>query len=316
MRTRIVKHEMLNNYHEQEVFTSLQQKQMILDKRKTLSRAVSYSYQGAWIKKLDDELQFKSLINPNKLKQDYDDKIVSVGYEYNIKTGDVFEWIGTGTYWLIYLQDITELAYFRGQIRRCRYDIQWQDENGLHHTKAAVRGPVETRIDYIQKHEISIDNPNYSLHILIPDNEENRKFFKRYTKFYLQGDDVCWRIEAIDSYSTPGIITVDAVEHYSNDHEDDIENGLVGALIEENKDPNPKKSEDIIGNVFIKPKTTQTYQFIGDYTAKQWIYDKKLPLRVYEEGKKITLKWTSSYSGQFDLTYGPITKTIVVESLF
>ena len=35
-----------------------------------------------------------------------------------------------------------------------------------------------------------------------------------------------------------------------------------------------------------------------------------------EEGKKITLKWTSSYSGQFDLTYGPITKTIVVESLF
>ena len=153
MRTRIVKHEMLNNYHEQEVFTSLQQKQMILDKRKTLSRAVNYSYQGAWIKKLDDELQFKSLINPNKLKQDYDDKIVSVGYEYNIKTGDIFEWIGTGTYWLIYLQDITELAYFRGQIRRCRYDIQWQDENGLHHTKAAVRGPVETRIDYIQKHE-------------------------------------------------------------------------------------------------------------------------------------------------------------------
>jgi hypothetical protein len=41
---------------------------MILDKRKTLSRAVNYSYQGAWIKKLDDELQFKSLINPNKLK--------------------------------------------------------------------------------------------------------------------------------------------------------------------------------------------------------------------------------------------------------
>ena len=314
MRTRLVKPEMLNNYHKPEVFTSLQQERMIIDKRKTLSRAVNYSYQGAWIKKMDDELKFKALINPDKLKQDYDDKILSVGYEYGFQPGDIFEWIGTNTYWIIYLQDITELAYFRGEIRRCRYDIQWQDENGLHHTKAAVRGPVETRIDYIQKHEISIDNPNYSLHIFVPYNEENKKFFQRYAKFYLQNDDVCWRVEAVDSYSTPGLITIDAVEWYANDHEDDIENGLVGALIEEPENPN--KDNDIIGDVFIKPKTTHTYEFIGDYEAVKWIYDKKLPLRIKEDGKKITLIWTSPYSGQFDLIYGPITKTIVVESLF
>jgi hypothetical protein len=43
------------------------------------------------------------LINPNKLKQDYDDKIVSVGFEHGFTTGDVFEWRGTGTHWLIYL---------------------------------------------------------------------------------------------------------------------------------------------------------------------------------------------------------------------
>lgn len=315
MRSRIVKHEMLNNYKEVDSFTSLQQQRMIIDKRKTLSRVVNYSYQGAQIKKLDDELQFKALINPNKLKQDYDDKIISVGYEYNFQPGDIFEWVGTNTYWIIYLQDITELAYFRGDIRRCRYDIQWQDENGLHHTKAAVRGPVETRIDYIQKHEISIDNPNYSLHLLVPYNEENKKFFQRYTKFYLQNDDVCWRIEATDAYSTPGIITVDAVEYYSNDHQDNINDGLVGALIKEPENPN-KKDEDIIGEVFIKPKKTYTYEFIGEYEAQRWVYDKNLPLRICENGKKITIKWTSSYSGQFDLTYGPITKTIVVESLF
>lgn len=315
MRTRIVKQEMLNNYQELETFTSLQQQRMVMDKRKTLSRAINYSYQGAWIKKLDDELQFKGLINPDKLKQDYDDKIISAGYEYGLKPGDVFEWLGTNSYWIIYLQDMTELAYFRGEIRRCRYDIQWKDENGLHHTKAAIRGPVETRIDYIQKHEISIDNPNYSLHIIIPNNEENKRFFKRYAKFYLQNDDVCWRIEAVDSYSTPGIITVDAVEYYANDHQDDIENGLVGALIEEPKDMN-EKNIDILGDVFIKPKTTHIYEFVGDYTATGWFYDKKLPIKVFEDGKKITIRWTSSYSGQFELTYGPITKTIVVESLF
>jgi len=43
------------------------------------------------------------LINPDKLKQDYDDKIVSVGFEAGFKSGDVFEWVGTNSYWLIYL---------------------------------------------------------------------------------------------------------------------------------------------------------------------------------------------------------------------
>jgi hypothetical protein len=47
----------------------------------------------------------------------------------------------------------------------------------LHKTKAALRGPVETKINFIQKHEISIDDPNYSLNLLIPYTEENKEFF-------------------------------------------------------------------------------------------------------------------------------------------
>jgi hypothetical protein len=30
-------------------------------------------------------------MNPNKLTQNYDDKVLSVGYEYKYKPGDVFE---------------------------------------------------------------------------------------------------------------------------------------------------------------------------------------------------------------------------------
>jgi hypothetical protein len=47
---------------------------------------------------------------------------------------------------------MTELAYFRGDIRKCSYEIAWEDENGKHSTYAAIRGPVETKINYIQKH--------------------------------------------------------------------------------------------------------------------------------------------------------------------
>ena len=106
-----------------------QQERMIYDKRKALDRALLYSYQGANILKVResskeflDQVPVRALINPNKLKQDYDDKIISVSYEANFKPGDIFEWLGTGTHWIIYLQDLTELAYFRGDIRRCRYE--------------------------------------------------------------------------------------------------------------------------------------------------------------------------------------------------
>ena len=46
---------------------------------------------------------FKAMINPDKNKMDYDDKIVSVHFEDGYQVGDVFEWMGTNTYWLIYL---------------------------------------------------------------------------------------------------------------------------------------------------------------------------------------------------------------------
>ena len=128
-----------------------QQERMIQDKRRSLDRAVWYSYQAAEVvrNEAEDRKPVRALINPNKLKQDYDDKIISVGFEYNFKCGDVFEWIGTDTYWIVYLQDLTELAYFRGDIRKCSHEIAWEDEDGLHKTYAAIRGPVETKINFI-----------------------------------------------------------------------------------------------------------------------------------------------------------------------
>lgn len=103
---------------------------MIKDKRKTLDKVVLYSYQGAKVRKLDSTESVRALINPNKVKQDYDDKVISIGYEYDFKPGTVFDWENTNTKWLIYLQDLTELAYFRGDIRKCNYQIAWKDEQG------------------------------------------------------------------------------------------------------------------------------------------------------------------------------------------
>ena len=302
-----------------------QQERMIKDKRRSLDHALWFSYQGVNIKKVNSKLQepIRALINPNKLKQDYDDKILSVGFEYNFKCGDVFEWIGTNTHWLIYLQDLTELAYFRGDIRKCSYEIAWEDEEGMHSTYAALRGPVETRINYIQKHQVSVDIPNHSLNILMPHNEATLRYFKRYSKFYLQNETgmekICWRVEAIDWLSTPGILEIAAVEYYANTIEDDIDNGIVGGLVVTKPNPNDEETEaTIIGETFIKPKKTYEYYFNGA-AYQDWIIDKNYPVEIVIdelEPRRISLKWDSSYCGQFELNYGTYTKIIVVESLF
>lgn len=304
-----------------------QQSRMIIDKRKTLDRVIKYSYQGAFIQRIGEKTKpAPALINPNKLKQDYDDKILSIGFEYDFQPGDIFEWCQTGTYWLIYLQDLTELAYFRGDIRKCSHQIVWIDEqNEEHKTYAAIRGPVETKINYIQKHTISLDEPNYSLNILMPLTDESLNYFKRYNKFYLQNDNkkVCWRVEAVDWISTPGILEITAVEYYANKSEDDIENGLVGALIAKKIDPNEGDLTQIIsGETFIKPKKEYSYICNKIIPDGKWSFDKNYPIEIVNitrnaKGKSvITIKWNSSYTGQFELSFGQFKKTIVVESLF
>ena len=291
-----------------------QQDRMIKDKRRSLDKALLYSYQGANVQALESENVARALINPNKLKQDYDDKIISIGFEYNFQPGTIFEWKNTNTKWLVYLQDLTELAYFRGDIRKCSYEIELEDGSK---TYAAIRGPVETKIDYIQKHGISVDNPNHSLNILLPKNESTLKYFKRYNKFYLKEDtSICWRVEATDTISMPGIIEINAVEYYINKFEDNQDEGIVGGLIEKVEDPNPAIGE-IQGETFIKPKREYTYTCSA--SGFEWSYDSKLPIQmeVLEgETPTVKIKWASSYSGQFDLYYGEFKKTIVVESLF
>ena len=316
-----------------------QQERMVLDKRKALDHATKYSYQAARIRKVQDrEDSFidpeknsplaRALINPNKLKFDYDEKIVSVGFEHGFKSGDIFEWARTNSYWIIILQDLDEIAYFKGEIRRCSYQIKWVDEDGEEHsTFCAVRGPVETKITEYNRHNIAFNDPNYSLDIYMPKNEYTMNRFKRYDKFYLTGADdpdrkICWRVEATDSISTPGILEVVAVEYFSNITEDDVEAGLVGTLIEEVPDPNPSTEHAVIfiaGETFIRPSKEYIYT-LGIPSQQQWSVDKKYPVKlepfVDEQGNTcVKVKWTSSYSGEFELKIGNYRKTIVVESL-
>ena len=319
-----------------------QQERMVRDKRKSLDKATLYSYQAARIRKAQDKdlrrfegnQEVRALINPDKNKFDYDNKIVSVGFEYGFEPGDVFEWARTNSYWIITLQDLDEIAYFRGEIRRCDYQINWLDEDGNEQsTYAYIRGPVETKINYIQKHSISVDEPNYSLHVFVPRTEKTMKQFRRYSKFYLKDADspdnnICWRVEATDSISTKGILEITAVEYYANETEDDVESGLVKAFVQKNAEPEIDPKNDIIGPTFIKPKIEYEYFVEAKNTKGDWFIDgPKVPVELTKFTTSrgipgVKVKWTRSQSGQFTLWFGDkghyknFSKTIVVESLF
>jgi hypothetical protein len=106
-------------------------------------------------------------------------------------------------------------------------------------------------------------------------------------------------VEATDWISMPGILEVVAVEYFSNEDEDDIEAGIVGGLIEEVENPNEGTCDKILGETFIKVKSSYDYEFNGTLNAI-WSVEKDCPVVLTVDPnnrKKISLKWKEAYSG-------------------
>lgn len=310
-----------------------QEDRMIKDKWRTLLRTLKYSYQACDIALAQAQQEVlvegaepeypivRALINPDKNKQDYDDKILSVDYINGFNPGDVFEWKNTETHWIIYLQQLTEDAYFRGEIRRCRYKIKFKDEDGnVCYTYAAIRGPVETQIESIQKNQERIDKPNLSLNILLPRNEVTVKAFDRYKEFILDGR--CWKVKAVDPISMTvdrqGVLEVNAQEDYINEVTDDEINEIKDGLIVEPDEPTP--NSEINGETFIKPAIPEIYSV--DVDGGTWcIRENNVPVDIEPiDNKSVQVTWKKMTSGQFTLVWNngsdTYEKVIVVESLF
>ena len=151
----------------------------------------------------------------------------------------------------------------------------------------------------------------------MPKNLETLTYFKRYSKFYLSGadevtDTICWRVEATDSVSMPGVLEITAMEYYANESKDS--DGIVNALVESPIKPENEQSL-IKGKSPIKPKISYLYEYVGNQEG-QWHIESQSPVDAIIKGKTIEVSWPKSYSGEFTLSFGDSVKQIVVESLF
>ena len=298
-----------------------QHNRMVIDRRRGMHRALLYSYQAAWVKKdsEEEETQYvRALMNPDKVKFDYDEKIISVDWEHGFKPGDTFEWgKGTNSHWIILKPEDTELAYLRANCRRCKYlvavDPETHDEFGQW---AAIRGPVETKLNTIQKAGIVANVPNLTLDIYMADTERNRRTFERYKRFEYDGR--YWQVQAPDFISTPGVFEIQAEEDY------ECHNDEMFLRADEFEELVPDDVNEIIGDRQIKPLEPHLYSYKFKEPLAEWYVtlpaeknkeiDDVLDYKIF--GNKMRVTWTAMRGGQFILHYGDTERTITVESLF
>ena len=304
-----------------------QEGRMIKSKYKTLQKALYYSYQAEDIKKINEDIEYRALINPDKNGEDYDDKIISIDYKAKLQPGDIIQWINTNTYWLVFLPELTENAYFRAAIRRCKYQLSWIDmDKKIGYRKitsyAYIRGPVETTIKTVTKNNIVKDIGNYSLEIYIPLNEDSIKHFKRYKRFAFNGKT--WQVQAVDDITISGILKIIALEDYENILLDDLQNEKVtdGFYIKPIIEGDDQK-DIIIGNDTIKPLVEYKYTISEQLSSNgKWEVSNDKVSVVNKDNNSIIVKWTDLKSGNFILKYidnegsTQYQRIIIVESLF
>lgn len=285
-----------------------QQTRMIEDKLKSLKKALLYSYQAATAI-LADGRQFRCLINPDKLKNDYDNKIISIPFEdiclnkdrvgktsegieeIGLKAGDVFTWAETESDWIVYLQRLEETAYFRAEIRRCQYEVQINENN----YKVYACGPSESRVDWRKIKETLHNEINYTLEMYITKNEETEEYLHRFSKIKLNGKP--WDVEAVDNMSVEGIIIVALREDYSNTIEEAVEKEK-----EENK-PEPIIEEIYIdGETLVYPYEEITYSIVGAQGGIWSVNNPKVKITNQNEDT-VNLYIDSGRSGNFVLIY-------------
>lgn len=241
--------------------------------------------------------EFHCLINPDKLKEDYDNQILSIPFEDiqvnkaltpTLKCGDVFYWPEMDSYWIIYLQHLSERAYFRADIRKCKKEVVIN--NNVY--KVYWRGPVETTIPFNQKGGIETNDMNYSAIMFITKNEETLDYFHRFSQIKVDGK--MWRVSAKNEESGEGIIEIALDEYFNN------------TILEEEQKwekENPKEPvvSEIAGTQEVYPY--ETYEYQTELSGGEWKISNSKAKIIQSAENSVTVEIVTGKSGEFNLMY-------------
>lgn len=296
---------------------------------------------------------FRCLINHDKLKVDYEDKIISIPFEENsveidptvdnndlletdFHNGTVFKWVHGNkeewtpdTYWIVYMQYSEETAYFRAEIRKADQEIEIIviDEDGNESTKVYrgwMTGPNETNAMWNTKHGIVWNDLNYTKQLYITKDEDTAVFFERFDRVIINGQP--WEIQAYnENYGTnssnpnTGIIRVALKETYTTTDE----------VIKQQKVEEDARITSGVASIqgpsVVAPYDSAVY-FAENAAAAQWSVEaiensSKLitDLVTYsiDEQNQLHLDVVSgkTFKAGFDIKYGDLIKHVTIESV-
>ena len=300
------------------------------------------SYQAEWIRRLgadckvDWKRRFRCLLNPDKLKESYDMKELSIENTYATdigtgrwKNGDYFYWDRnnlvddastleeedldmTGSIWLVYMQDYAEEAYFHASARRCDHFIPVNDK--LY--PIYMRGPSQMQLELGKQNGIEIADMTYVLHFYITDNEETKAYFERLKVVKFNGHR--WRVSAVDRITMApdklygkeveeGVITVYLEEYPDNEMEDAMQvPEIIGPDITETHIEGPQT---------IKYNREYTYSLVGDIIpADEFKVNSTKVQIVKSDSESCTLKIPKMvrFNEKFILSYGGLELEILM----
>jgi hypothetical protein len=305
---------------------------MIRDKLRAMLDATKYSYQAARFSMYPlFDAEHAGLFNPINQTENFDTKLISVPFDAGYGVGDIFRWHNTDTLWIIFLQDHTELAYFRGHCRRIDHTVSWVDGNqNVQSAYLSVIGPSNPTLRKAVSTQAKVgqDFPNATLKIMVQDSPINRGFFHRYQTFLIDG--IAYVIEQMDYLSMPGVIQFNATEHYVNLIEDDVENDLRNAWNVQPVRPSHPTEYMIEGPSVVKPHFEAEFKALT--VGGHWVIvenenlsrrERPNPAKIVERDhtlNPIHIIWDDARSGSYTLGYvGPngqlYQRHIVVESL-
>lgn len=284
---------------------------MIDDKKRSLNKALLYSYQSATAV-LEDGREFRCLINPNKISMEADDKMLSIPFkdiclnkeplkgektldgkeEIGIRCGSVIEWKENGTHWIVYSQCLQEIAYFRGLMRQCENEYL---EIGGKRFWYYLKGPDEKGIDWQKTKHLIFNDLNYTIEIYISNTTETNEFFQRFKKLKIKGKP--FKVQAVDSLSTDGILTVYLKEDYTNEW-----------APEEEAKPTPPEATlpldaiRIDGPLEVYPYDIIEYQILN-IKGGTWCVSNNRARILNQSESSVKIEITTGKSGSFSLIY-------------
>ena len=286
---------------------------------------------------------FRCLINHDKLKVDYEDKIISIPYaentvsidpvvdnddyvETNFHNGTVFKWVHGNkqewvpdTYWIVYMQYSEETAYFRGEIRKADEEItivvindDGEEEERTY--RGWMTGPNEETTMWNVKKGVVWNDMNYTKKLYITKDPDTLAFFQRFDRVIINGQP--WEIQAYnDNYGSSS----------SN-----VESGIIRVALKETYTSTAQQIRDmdareqatdatITGPDVLSPYDEVVYTTNSEIVGAEWsvsIADEGIiSYSVVDNKLKIVVNTTKAYRQGFTIQYGDLKKKITIKSL-